>query len=191
MSRILDVDRLALTLSKSRIECGKTQKYMAKAIGRSVGTIQNWESGYGAPDLIQTMEWFEILGVNPLRYMLDFVFPDVYDRLNGEVSDELIDQSLRSYFESVATPSEKRKLAYCIFGKSGSSWHCQLEMLTAHNHTSLRSRVNAAQTIMDSYDMEKARGELIGLDHVMPDEELLRNAIKAGKQSVIDGKTGY
>jgi hypothetical protein len=64
-------------------------------------------------------------------------------------------------------------------------------MLTAHNHTSMRSRVNAAQTILDSYEMESACGELVGKDNILPDKENLRVAINDGKNAVLNGQRGY
>ena len=36
-------------LAKSRTDAGKTRKQMAQALGKSVTTIQNWESGVGEP----------------------------------------------------------------------------------------------------------------------------------------------
>ena len=64
-------------------------------------------------------------------------------------------------------------------------------MITAHNHIPIRARVNVAQMIYDTYQIEKAQGNLVGTDHIMPDEENLLEAIKKGKQSAIDGKNGY
>jgi hypothetical protein len=55
----------------------------------------------------------------------------------------------------------------------------------------MRSRVNAAQTILDSYEMEMARGELVGSQNILPDKENLRTAINDGKNAVLNGQTGY
>jgi hypothetical protein len=189
--RIINSDNLAFILSSSRCEANKSQKYMAQSLGRSVGTIQNWEAGIGAPNLLDTLEWFDVLGLNPLRYMLNFVYPDTYMDLSAASSDEDIRAALLHYINDVASASEIRKLSYSIFGNTGSSWLAQLDMLTAHNHTSMRSRVNAAQTILDSYEMETARGELVGSQNILPDKENLRTAINDGKNAVLNGQTGY
>ena len=37
-------------LAKSRNDAGKTQRYMAQALQKSVNTIQNWESGISEQD---------------------------------------------------------------------------------------------------------------------------------------------
>lgn len=190
-NRVASSENISFILSASRVHAGKTQKYMAQSLGKSIGTIQNWEAGIGAPNVVDMIEWFDILGLNPMRYLLDFFFPDIYMGKNAQSPDEDVRKAVINYFENVATDSEVRKVAFCIFGNTGSSWPAQLEMLTAHNHTTLKSRVNAAQMILDSYDMEKARGELVRTDHILPNEDVLNHAIKSGKRSVLEGKPGY
>ena len=58
----------------SRVDAGKTQDYMAKGLGVSKKTIQNWENGVTAPDFFMGSEWFRVLGINPLPYYLSFLF---------------------------------------------------------------------------------------------------------------------
>lgn len=188
---LLNAQLLSAILSKSRTDANKTQRYMAKALGKSVPTIQNWESGYTTIDILQFQSWFKVLGVNPLRYILAFLYPDPFRTAKSSDDDNKIDEALHLYFSDVATPSEKRKLAYCIFGNTGSSWHSQLEMLTAHNHCTLRSRVTVAQAIYDSYIMEDAQNILVKQDHIAPDIEALRSAIDSGRVSVLNGHRGY
>lgn len=188
---LLNTQLLSVILSKSRTDANKTQRYMAKALGKSVPTIQNWESGYTTIDILQFQSWFKVLGVNPLRYILAFLYPDPFRTAKSSDDDNKIDEALHLYLSDVATPSEKRKLAYCIFGNTGSSWHSQLEMLTAHNHCTLRSRVTVAQAIYDSYIMEDAQNILVKQDHIAPDIEVLRSAINSGRVSVLNGHRGY
>jgi hypothetical protein len=111
--------------------------------------------------------------------------------ISAASSDEDIRDALLHYLKDVASSAEIRKLSYSIFGNTGSSWLAQLDMLTAHNHTSMRSRVNVAQTILDSYEMESARGELVGNGNILPDKENLRVAINDGKNAVLKGQQGY
>lgn len=82
-------------------------------------------------------------------------------------------------------------MAYCMFGKSGSPWHAQMNMLTANNHCTMRSRVNVAQIIIDNFKVEEARGELINTEHVMPDMDALALAADAGRIASYNGANGY
>lgn len=190
--RIINSEKLALILSTTRTQAKKSQKYMAQALGKSIGTIQNWEAGIGSPNLLDTLEWFHILDTNALGYILDLIYPNPNSRIiSAQCSDEEIREALILYLKEVAGIDEIRKLSYSIFGQTGSVWSCQLDMLTAHNHTSLKSRLLAAQFIVNSYEMEKARGELICTDDIMPDEEKLRTAILNCKNSVSEGKSRY
>lgn len=191
MNHLITTENLCTMLSASRISVKKSQKHMAKALQKSLGTIQNWENGYSIPNLIDLLDWFDVLGLNPLRFILDFLHPDYFQNLNGTVEDNVVDSALQYYISDIAPASDKRKLSFCIFGNTGSSWSAQLDMLCAHNHTTMRSRVNVAQTIYDNYNMEKARNELVYTDNAMPDEINLHEAISKGKQSVFDGKIGY
>lgn len=188
---LLNSQMLSAILCKSRTDAQKTQRYMARALGKSVPTIQNWESGYTTIDVLQFQAWFEVLGVNPLRYILAFTYPDPFYVIKVGDEDNKIDEALHQYFTDVATPSEKRKLAYCIFGNTGSSWHSQLEMLTAHNHCSLRTRVNVAQAIYNSYLMEDSQNALIKQDYIAPNLNVLKSAIDSGMESVLRGNKGY
>lgn len=184
-------ETLGRILSDSRKKANKTQKAMAIALHRSLPTIQNWESGYSTIDVIEFMEWFKILGVNPLRHILELLSPQNYETNPNNISDQKINNSLQYYLTKVATPDEKRKLAYCIFGETGSSWKSQLNMLTAHNKCSLRTRVNVARTISDSYKIEQAEGKLIGHASVIPDIENLDSAIQAGMLATLNGNSSY
>lgn len=195
-TRLLTAENLANMLASSRTQVGKSQKYMCKALGKSLGTIQNWESGYSAPNVLDMISWFNALGLNPLRYILECLYPNQFRDVaksvdNASITDEQIDEALNFYLNNIASSTDKQKLAYCIFGNSGSSFTAQLDMMTAHNHTSVRSRVTVAQTIYDSFTMEEATKQLVGIDAVMPNLENLKNAIANGKESAMCGKKGY
>lgn len=189
--RLLTSEKIALMLSKSRTAKSVSQKHMAKCLGKSVSTIQNWENGYSTPNVIDILDWFDELGINPLHYFLEFMNESSLTSLSCDTDEEAIDASLKYYLKEIAPISDKKKLAFCIFGGSGSSWSAQLDMLTAHNHTSIRSRVCAGQTIYDSYMIEKARNELSFKDSIMPDEENFKSALTKCKVAAYDGKDGY
>lgn len=183
-----NAENLCQLLIHSREQAHKTQRYMAKALRRSIQTIQNWEYGISAPDVLDFQAWFEVLGMNPLFYILTLLSPDVYSDTD---EDTQIETALLHYIKNVAPASEKRKLAFCIFGNSGSSWSSQLDEFTAINCCSMRTRVTVSQAVYDSYVMEKAQGKLLTTDKVKPDLANLKSAIDAGRKSAMNGNTGY
>lgn len=190
-NHLLQAENIAQMLKESRQNSGKTQRQMAKALGRSVQTIQNWESGYSIINIIDFQSWFEVIGVNPFRYILNYLEPVLFGDTDSMADDTRVDEALSYYLFSIAPMSEKRKLAYCMFGHTGSAWSSQLDMLTAHNLCTLRTRVNVSRTIYDSYIMEEAQGLLNTSTTVRPDLDNLKAAIEAGQESVIKGNTGY
>lgn len=61
-----NAENLCQLLIHSREQAHKTQRYMAKALRRSIQTIQNWEYGISAQYVLDFQAWFEVIGMNPL-----------------------------------------------------------------------------------------------------------------------------
>lgn len=182
--------RFAQIWSLSRTDAGKTQEFMANGLGVSKKTIQNWEKGTSSPDLFEGSEWFRVLGTNPLPYYLAFLYPWLFDGVKPETSDEEVENALLFLVKNM-TDMEKRELLYLMAGRHGSPWYSLLQMFTAHCHGSLRSRVTAARTILENYEMDEACGALVCPDNVRPDMRMLRHAVEEGKQSVFNQLSGY
>ena len=190
-NRVDTADAFAQMMKQSRENAGVTRIHMAKALRCSAKSVENWENGIAAPNIFVVLEWFAVLNANPLHYFLPLWFPGYYNKDLEEADIEDITRDLHHYIDNVASPREKRLLAFNIFGRTGSMFRAQLEMLTAHNHNQLRDRVNAAQVIKDSYEMNAARDTLIAKDGISPDTQLLNEAIKQGKEAYITGKDEY
>ncbi len=186
-------ERFAKVWSSSRADAGKTQEFMANGLHVSKKTIQNWEKGVTAPDFFEGSEWFSVLGLNPMPYYLKYLFPDKFDEYSEMEDDENetdIDQLLLLLVKNMSE-TQKKELLYIIAGDHGSSWYSLLQMITAHCHTSLKSRVIAASTILENYKMEDALGETVCSRDIEPDVEMLEKAVKKARESVSKGLTGY
>lgn len=184
-------DRVANMLKRARNDAGLSQREVAKALGKSIKTVQNWESGYGAPDSVTQMEWFYICGVNELPYLLAKNHPEVYADLTYESDTEELKKAVIKYFQEISDDVEIRQLAFCIMGNTGSSWKQQLNMLTANNHCPMRNRVAVAQLIYDNYNIEKIQGNLVCPDNIQPDMDALKAATNRGRDAIYNGQDGY
>lgn len=191
MTRQMTVQGAALMIARARTDAGVSQRYIAQALGISERTVKNWEVGSSLPNILQLVAWFKACGLNPVRYVLDWLNPTDFDGLCADDSADDIKNTLLEYISSVATENEIRKLAFCIFGNHGSSWISQLEMLCAHDHTTMRSRVTVARAVLENYEMEDALGDLVATDHITPNLDHLRAAVESGKDAVQEGKSGY
>ena len=189
-SRIDRVSRFSKIWWKSRADADKSQEFMALGLGVSKKTVQNWEKGISAPDLFQGSEWFRILGLNPLPYYLAYLYPDLFGDISPDKSDEELALALHHLIDQ-ATPIEKRQLLFLMAGKHGSSWYALLQMFTAHCHTSMQCRVGTARIVLDNYEMQQETGELVCTDNVLPDLDVLRNAIESGKSAAQQKRPGY
>lgn len=183
-------EQFAKIWSRSRAQAGKTQEFMAEGLGVSKKTIQNWENGVTAPDLFTGSEWFRVLGVNPLPYYLDFLFPEMFEKHPSEQDDDVIEDTLIELIRNM-TAVEKRELLYLMAGQHGSPWYSLLQMFTAHCHTSMQSRVNAARLILENYEMDCAAGADVCSEDIQPDTGFLANAVDEGKNAVLKHAEGY
>lgn len=178
-------------LKKSREDANLSQKEMAKRIDRSIKTIQNWETAYSVPDIQEAVAWFEACESNILRYFLDIIYPSTFKSIDTNSTDTQVKDALFFYLNNVASPDEIRKIAFCIFGNTGSSWRSQLDMITAHNHLPMKCRVPVAAAILTQYEIEEANSTLINTNQIKPDIDNLRSAIEAGKSSALKGINAY
>lgn len=171
----LDI-RFAEMLQKSRADANKSQDYVAKKLGVSKKTIQNWENGYSCPSQVQGVKWFEALNLQPMPYYLELMYPIEFSKLTPESADEAIEEALIRYIKAMR-PSDKRKLLFITYGDHGSAFNELIEMLTAHFHTPEANRLTVAQNICTNFEIAEATEQLIAKEHIMPDIKILKRAI--------------
>lgn len=188
-SRIERAKRFAKVWWKSRDDVGKSQEFMALSMGVSKKTIQNWEKGLSSPTLFQATEWFKVLGLNPIKYYLEFLYPNFFEKTSLEDESKL-DEKLGNLIKA-SSAAEKRELIYLMSGTHGSSWPALLQLFSAYCHMSLQSRVIIARIVLESYEMEEKNGRLVNSDKIKPDLELLKSAIAICKAATQNGYYGY
>lgn len=175
-------------LQRARWDCNKSQEFMAIELGIARKTVQNWERGYSEPTLSQMLEWFEVLKLNPMPYVLRIFYHDAY------VADSADDKKTRNILIDMIKDMPIRSVKqflYVIDGNHGSSPKALLQMMTAHLQTPMKDRYNQASLIYDNYLIAKEKGELAGDADIQPDEEFLKKAIEEGRKSVITGNEEY
>lgn len=184
-------DRVANMLVRSRMDAGLSQQQIAKALGKSVKTISNWEKGYGAPDAVTQMEWFDVCGLNELPYLLAKNYPETYADLSVKSDFKDIKAGVIKYLQEIASEQEIRQLSFCMMGNTGSAWSQQLNMLTAYNHCPMSNRVVISQMILDNYTINKIQGNLVCPDNIQPDMASLKKATDQGRDAISNGHEGY
>lgn len=188
-SRVERATRFSKIWWQSRADSGKSQEFMALGLGVSKKTIQNWEKGITSPDLFQSVEWFRLLGLNPLHYYLEFLYPEAFEPNHSE-TDRPIEEMLIQLIKQTST-LEKKQLLFLMTGQHGSSWYALLQLLTAHCHTSMQSRAAAARLILDNFDVEFNNNKLVCPNDVKPDIKVLQKAILQGKNAAKNNEQGY
>lgn len=188
-SRIERAKRFAKIWWQSRYDAGKSQEFIALSMGVSKKTIQNWEKGLSSPSLIQASEWFQVLGLNPLKYFLEFLYPNFSEAVNSKDEIEQ-DKILMSLIKSMSA-FEKSELIYIMSGAHGSSWPALLQLFSAYCQMSLQSRAIISRAILENYEIEEEVGNLVNENKIKPDFKLLKSAIMFCKAAVQKGLKGY
>lgn len=182
--------RLAEMHMKARYDAGKSQEYVALEMGVSKKTVANWEKGVSTPDIFDSINWFRVLGLNPMPYYLNFMFPTLFEVVNSASKDEDVEILFEQLVENL-TINNKRALLYLFYGNHGSSPNAVVQLILAHLHTPIKDRVLHAEVIAREFEMEKELGNIICKDNIMPDMDVLNSAIQNGRSSALSGEFGY
>lgn len=186
MTRIDISERFGFMWKKSRNDARVSQEYMAKALGVSKKTIQNWEAGIGAPNQIIGFEWFHVLGLQPLPYYLDAFYGQCEDvsEEDHKKLDDMLNESV-----SRLNPYMKRKLLYILDADHGSSTAGVLDMIVTHLHCPLPLRIGVAQHILSNYEISEEYGSNSEL--IKCDTDILKKSIENCKKAVREKKNKY
>ena len=182
-------DRFATMWQKSRADAGKSQEYVAKALGVSKTTVQNWEQGLSCPNQRQGFEWFKALGLPPMPYYMSLLYPEFNSDLSV-MNDDQVDVALLALMKDLPT-DVKRKILYIATGKHGSSPLGILELMVAHLQLPLQARVSSAVALRTNYEVAEACHALVGTDEITPNIEVIEKAYAAAKKAVKEQKTSY
>lgn len=188
--RIERAKRFSKIWWRSRADAGVSQEYVAIGVGVSRKTVQNWEKGISSPDLFQASEWFNVLGLNPLPYFLDFIFPQDVDGIKSKDDDKRIDEALKQLIEQLPAAG-KRQLLYMLYGNHGSSPNAVLNLMNAHLQAPLKDRIVHAAMIVENYELEKMLGNLVCPSNIQPDIKMLRTSMENARTTVEKHRSGY
>lgn len=188
--RIQRIQRFTDIHVNARMKCKKSQEYMAMELGVAKKTVQNWEKGISSPSFFQSLEWFRVLGLNPLPYYVNCVYPANTTNVSSDSSDEEINKAFDELMKDIPM-SGKRALLFLFYGKHGSSPNAVVQMMLAHLHTGMKARALHASLISQTYVIEKETNMLACPDNIQPNIEALDKAIESAKQAFINNKTDY
>lgn len=182
-------DKLSQILRQSRDDAGISQEQIAKKLGVSKKTVQNWEDGVSSPSQETALRWFKVIDAHPVYYYLNLVYDDLFSEVDRKTEKE-VDKALTAVINEI--PLEmKKKLLYLVSAKHGSSPAATLEMIIANLQTPLRDRLNIAYAIRLNYKIAESNGKILHPNDVQPNIDALDTAIKCGEESVMNGKESY
>ena len=173
---------------KSLADSGKTQDYIAKAMGVTRHTVSNWLNGMSCPTQAQGFEWFLRLGLQPLPYYLELLYPAEFNGIET-ADDEQIEKALHAFISGL-TAEERRKLLYCCTGEHGGSAHAILDLVYAYLQLPIGNRIGIAGDVVLRYSLAERTGALLKSE-LLPNIKLLRFAMRRCTDSIIQGHSSY
>lgn len=181
---------LAAQLKKLRESRGLSMAKMALIMGVDPHTYARYESGHSAPSVDEYIYVFSELGEGALRWTLDFLYPDQYGAISEQDEKRLREQACH-YFSCIAGRRIVSEWCYILFGHHGSNAAPQLEEFCMIDHLPLQYRYAIAQMVDTFWRMASSRGELVAIDEQMPDVDLFRLGLEAGRQAAFARRHSY
>lgn len=190
MNRIELSDRIAQMWLKSRSDAGWSQDRVAKALGVSKKTVQNWESGEASPNFRIALEWFDALGVPMYPYIMELLYPDEIEGITAETDMSELKKALHIYVDEL-DDLHIRELLFILFASHGSSPTGTLDACTAYLHLPLSMRVCITDSIVTHYEIATELGILQNKEHIAPDVSTLERFLDTARGAVREGKQSY
>lgn len=183
-------DRLAGMLARSRSAGGRSQEYMARALGVSRKTVQNWEDGLSAPSLLVALEWFDVLGVPMYPYIMAVLYPAEIEGIESGTDMTKLRRALQCLVDEL-DDLHARELLFLLHGSHGSSPTGSLDAVTAYLHLPLSMRCLITDSIVTHYEMAADLDLLQNTDHVAPCVDTLERFLDTARAAVRGGKQSY
>lgn len=188
-SRAERVKNFSKIFSESRADAGVSQDWLAAELGVSRKTIQNWENGTSMPNYFQQLEWFRALKLNQTPYLYKYVNHEIRNNENMS-KEEKFDISFESLMKDLNI-SQKRCITYLLTGTYQGDPYALLQLFVAHAHLPMAYRFSIANQILETYKLCNHANMLQDTEYILPDINVLEEAISAGRTAAINGESGY
>lgn len=178
-------------LRDMRQRLGISKAKMADRVDIDARTYTRYEAGESAPTLPEFLMMLERVDAPALPVILKHIYPETFGDLSPRSDTDAARKALADFIVRDASDREIRQLAYFIFGPHGSTMEGQMQLITALNHLPMDARLASAKLILNFWEIETDRGKIINPEYIMPDTEILRQAIIRAHEAVVAGRQNY
>ena len=182
-------ERIASMLKQSRSSAGISREYVAKELGISSKTVQNWEECTSSPNAKYIIKWFDAVGIPIYPYLLKQANPSL-EELNANSTDIQIKDALLDLINNMDI-TQMRKHFFELLGEHGTAPDGMGEVKTAYLHLPMDVKVGIAEIICTQFLICQAQNRLVQPDKIMPDINKLEDYISKAKKAVVEGKSTY
>lgn len=183
----IDESTIPKMLEAVRIKSGLKRKDLAKALGKTERTIQNWESVH-CPPLIEMVLYLNAANQSVWSFIQCVM--NSYDISSYGTLEKTHREEICSFLQS-ADKSTVAKMLFLINGAHGTNWPAVLESVFEYVCLPLPQRIIIAKNAFLAYQAKNRLNKLSQLENNLPDianlERCINSAIKAAKL----GKNSY
>ena len=114
-------DDCANLLHKLRMETGYSKSRMAETVGIDLRIWEKYENGQASPCVDEFIAWFDLFHADALRYVLDYLYPDIYDGLVHDSRTGALRKAAMHYISNVVSDHAIKKFDFLVFGEHRSN----------------------------------------------------------------------
>lgn len=171
-------------LTKTRSTAGKTVEQVASDLGVSAKTIYNWEEGLSEPNASQFLNWFDVLGLNPVPYIYEYYYP-TFETIAPTDNDKRIIQAFKEVSKSLSP--RLMRIIMVATKRNGSDIECLWELFLAYMQNNQQNKILIATDVVTSYELNDPAYP----DTVQPNIQKIKLAIEKAKEAYRKGHKSY
>lgn len=179
---------VAEILHDLRAAAGISKSKMAALLYVDERSYRRYEEGESSPTLAVFLDMLDNINAPVLPILMRHLYPESFSPADSTDSAR---HYILDYINQIATDRQIRQMAYILGGQHGSPAEAQLQMFCALDHMPMDIRLAVAKLTLNAWEISVARKEIVNPDEILPDAELLREAIIKAQRAVEAGRGSY
>jgi len=168
-----------------------SRKEMGVLTGYSEQTIANWEQGISSPKVVDFIQSYFNLNMNPDPFIKCILYPDIFTWNNIQNYDNSTIRKAAELSINGLPTIDIHGLHFVLFGSHGEDYRVYLNKYVANLHCPMLFRTNICGQIISHYNLCKYNNTLLVDESAKPDLNGLIRAYNSGVNAAKNKFMGY